>query len=419
MTMGGLRPSQSGNRNMKLFGYEIKKSLQPVSSGSSGWFPLIRESVSGAWQCSETIEASTALAHSAVFACVSLISSDMGKLPIGFTSRKAGYWAPVAHQYDALLRKPNDYQNRSQFIAAWMQSKLLHGNTYVLKRRNARGQVESLHILDPRTVKPLVSTEGGIYYQLQSSNLAVISEPATVPAREIIHDRGMTPHHPLVGVSPLTAASLAATQGIAIQQNSSAFFQNGSRPGGILTAPGAITPETADRIKKNWENNYTGSNAGKTAVLGDGLRYESMAVTANDAQLIDQLHYTAQDVARAFQVPAWKLGAGPSAPYTSSEATNLQYLCDCLQAHIESLELALDDGLDLPPDQRTEMDESSLLRLDTRTRTEVLAASVTAGLLTINEARAAEGREPVAGGDEIFRQLQDVPLSNLPQDQGA
>lgn len=94
-----------------------------------------------------------------------------------------------------------------------MQSKLLHGNTYVLKRRNARGQVESLHILDPKSVKPLVSTEGGIYYQLRSSNLAVISEPVTVPAREIIHDRGMTPHHPLVGVSPLTAALLAATQG--------------------------------------------------------------------------------------------------------------------------------------------------------------------------------------------------------------
>ena len=397
---------------MKLFGYEIRKALQPAISGSSGWFPLIRESVSGAWQASETVEATTALAHSAVFACVSLISSDIGKLPIRFASRKAEYWTPAAHQYDALLRKPNDYQNRSQFISAWISSKLLHGNTYALKRRNARGQIESLHLLDPKTVTPLVSTDGGIFYQLQSSNLANIKDPVTVPAREIIHDRGITPFHPLIGVSPLTAASLAALQGIAIQQNSNAFFKNGSRPGGVLTAPGLIPADAAERLRQQWQDNYTGANAGKVAVLGDGLKYEAMTVNANDAQLIEQLHFSAQDVARAFHVPAWKLGAGPSAPYTSSEATNLQYLCDCLQAHIESLELALDDGLDLPPDQRTELDESSLLRLDAKTRTEVLAASVSAGLLTINEARASEGRAPVAGGDEIFRQLQDVPLSD-------
>jgi HK97 family phage portal protein len=207
------------------------------------------------------------------------------------------------------------------------------------------------------------------------------------------------------------AAGLAATQALNIQNSSSKFFQNGSRPGGILTAPGIINPDTADRLKKHWDSGYTGDNAGKVAVLGDGLKYESMSVSAVDAQLIEQLAFSAQDVCRAFHVPAWKIGAGPSAPYTSSEATNLQYLTDCLQAHIEALELSLDDGLDLPATLRTELDESSLLRLDTATRTTVLAASIKAGLLTINEARSTEGRAPVAGGDEIFRQIQDVPLA--------
>jgi hypothetical protein len=60
---------------------------------------------------------------------------------------------------------------------------------------------------------------------------------------------------------------------------------------------------------------------------------------------------------------------------------------------------------------RTELDESSLLRLDTATRINVTAKAVQAGLITINEGRASEGRAPVAGGDEIFRQMQDVPLA--------
>lgn len=111
----------------------------------------------------------------------------------------------------------------------------------------------------------------------------------------------------------LTAAGLAAEQALAIQQGSNKFFQNGSRPGGILTAPGTITADTADRLKSHWQDNFTGDKAGKVAVLGDGLRYEPLSVSAIDSQLIEQLNYTAQDVCRAFSVPAWKIGAGPAA----------------------------------------------------------------------------------------------------------
>lgn len=407
---------------MKIFGYNISvtKALQRVPTGSGGWFPLVRESSPGAWQRGETIEVETALSHSAVHACVSLIASDIGKLPIRITEKQGGgYWAPITHRYDGLLRRPNQYQNRSQFIISWMGSKLLHGNSYTLKRRDAQGKVIALHVLDPKTVVPLVADDGSIFYQLKAAQLPGIAEDVVVPAREIIHDRGLTPFHPLVGVSPLQAAALAANQGIAIQRTSSKFFENGAQPSGILTAPGRIDPETADRLKAHWDANFTGENAGKTAVLGDGLKYEAMSTTPIDAQLVEQMGFTAQDVCRAFRVPAWKIGAGPTAPYSSSEATNLQYLSDCLQSHIEALELCIDDGLDLQAMQRVELDESALLRLDTKTRHDVLASDVRAGLLTLNEARAELNRAPVEGGDSIYRQLQDVALATPNSQEGT
>lgn len=399
---------------MKIFGldFSFKKALQPVSSGSNGWFPLVRESAPGAWQQGVTVEVDTAVSHSAVYACVSLIANDIAKLPINIAENKGNYWTPVPHEFNALLRKPNHYQNRMQFVVQWISSKLLHGNTYALKARDNRGRVVALYVLDPKTVTPLVADDGAVFYCLKTNKLAGLALPdVTVPAREIIHDRFNCFFHPLVGLSPLTAAGLAASHALTIQNSSNTFFQNGSRPGGILTAPGAIDSDTARRLRQHWIDNYSGPNSGKVAVLGDGLKFEQMAVNAADAQLIEQLAFDAQDVCRAFHVPAWKIGAGPSAPYTSSEATNLQYLSDCLQAHIESLELALDDGLELPPTLRTELDESSLLRLDTATRASVLATEINAGLLTINEARASQGRAPVAGGDVIYRQMQDQPLA--------
>lgn len=142
---------------MRLFGLKlsIRKSLTPVHSGgwlgnNTSWFPVVSESSAGAWQRGETIEAKTALAHSAVFACVSLIASDIGKLPARFTERQAGYWAPLEHDYDQLIRKPNHYQNRIQFFSEWISSKLLYGNSYVLKTQNSNGKVTALRLLDPR-----------------------------------------------------------------------------------------------------------------------------------------------------------------------------------------------------------------------------------------------------------------------------
>ena len=400
---------------MKIFGLEfsVKKSLQSVPSGSGGWFPMVREGTAGAWQRGETLEADASLAHSAVFACVSLIASDIGKLPIRFTQEEKGYWPPVAHAYDRLLRKLNPYQNRPQFVGAWAASKQLHGNTYALKRRNARGMVESLHILDPQRVTPLVSTDGAVFYQLKTSPLAGIGVDVTVPAREIIHDRGFCPFHPLVGVSPLIAASLAASQALSIQRNSSKFFQNASQPGGVLSTPKTLPPGEGDRLRDYWKTHYTGANAGNVAILGDDLKFYPGTTSPIDAQLIEQLNFTAQDVCRAFHVPAWKIGAGPAAPYTGVEAMNLAYYSDCLQSLIESLEICLDEGLDLPPNQRTELDLDHLLRMDTVSRYAAYTNAIGGGWMAPNEARRKESLPPVAGGDTCYLQQQNYSLQAL------
>jgi len=388
------------------------KSATPVPTNPGGWFPVIRETSPGAWQRDEKIEVETALAHSAVFACAALVSNDIGKLPIRISAKKDGVWSEVEHGLDRLFRRPNAYQTRQQLFSSWTMAKLLHGNAFVLKQRDASGNVIALHVLDPRTVTVLVSDDGAVFYQLRQSTLAGIAEEGvTAPSREIIHDRGATPYHPLVGVSPLTAAGYAAMQGVNIQRNSARFFENGAQPGGILTAPGSISKEVAERLRTDWQVRYTGENAGKTAVLGDGLRFEQMSVNAVDSQLIEQLAYTAQDVCRAFNIPAWKIGAGPAAPYTSNEQMSLSYYSDAVQHLVEAIELHLDAGLDLPATMRTEFDESALLRMDTASRYAAHSSAINAGWITINEVRAKEGLPPVKGGDEVYRQMQDVALT--------
>lgn len=347
-------------------------------------------------------------------ACADLISADIGKLPIAIATLQAGYWAPTPHVYDALLRRPNAYQNRQQFVRSWIASKLLHGNSYALKQRDPRGRVIAMHILDPRSVESLVASEdGSVFYRLKTSHMAGIREDVVVPAREIIHDRGLTPFHPLVGVSPLTAAGLAAQQGLNALENSANFFKNGAKVSGIITAPDGLPEGEAQKLKEKFESGYTGQNAGKVGVLAGSLKFQQLTMTAVDAQLLELLNWSAQDVARAFHVPAWKIGCGPSAPYTSNEQTGLTYYSDCLQSLIESFELCLDEGLGLPPTERTELDVDALLRMDTVTRYDAYGKAIGAGWMTPNEARRKESLPPVAGGDVCYLQQQNYSLSAL------
>jgi len=391
--------------------------LQPLS-GRGGWWNVIRESYMGAWQKNVEVTAENVLTYSAVFACVTLIASDIAKLGLRLVEvDKDGIWTPTENSaFSPVLRKPNRYQTRIKFIEQWIVSKLIHGNTYVLKQRDNRGVVVAMYVLDPSRVTPLVAGDGSVYYELRRDDLSGVKpDTVTVPAREIIHDTMVCLYHPLVGVSPIYACGIAALQGLSIQSNSHKFFSNGSNPGGVLTAPGAISDETAGRLKAYWDANYTGDNVGKVAVLGDGLKYEAMAVNAVDAQLIEQLKWTGETVCSCFHIQPYMISIGPPPPYANIEPLNIQYFCQCLQSLIENLELCLDEGMELPKPYGTEFDLSDLLRMDSATQTTVLAAQITAGLLKPNEGRSALGRKPVTGGNTPYMQAQMYSLAALAQ----
>ncbi len=409
---------------MRVLGFEITRTKAIPPTGLSapsnrGWWPLVRESFPGAWQRGVEKSRDVVVTFHAVYACVKLISSDISKCSLQLKEKDSdGIWNEVdVPAFSPVLRRPNRFQNRIKFIEQWVVSKLLHGNTYVLKERDARNVVIRLYILDPSRVKPLVATDGSVWYQLSRDNLSGLEQDGIyVPGTEIIHDVMVPLFHPLVGVSPITACGLAAVQGLNIQDHSTRFFSNGARPSGILTAPGAIDDETALRLKNHFEENFSGQNAGRVAVLGDGLEYEAMAMTSEDAQLIEQLKWSAETVCSAFGVPGYKIGVGPTPSYNNVQALDQQYYSQCLQTLIECIELGLDEGLglDLKPSGRilgTEFDTDDLLRMDSKTLAET--EDKLRNIKTPNEARRRLNLPPVEGGDSVYRQQQDFSLEAL------
>lgn len=394
-------------------------SLSPAAS-SRGWLTIFDSTV-GAWQRDETpVNMDRALANWTVYACLSLIASDMGKIRIRLVEQGDDeIWREVrSAAFSPVLKKPNGYQTRQKFIESWVLSKLgPAGNTYVLKERDNRGLVVRMHVLDPMRVTPLVAPNGAVFYRLGQDHLAELTDDiVAAPASEIIHDRAACLFHPLVGIGPIYACGLAATQGLNIQSNSEQFFRNRSMPGGIITAPAEISEPTAERIKREWNARYTGENAGRTAMLGDGMKYEPFGVNARDSQLAEQLNLTATMICSTYHVPPFKVGIGALPAGQKVGDMNLIYYSDCLQALMEAIEALLDEGLGLEVSGRrygTEFDTENLLRMDEATRAATAQMWVGSGITAPNEARLRENMAPVEGGESPMIQQQNYSLAAL------
>jgi HK97 family phage portal protein len=407
---------------MNFFGLTIQrtKALHPTPVPNRGWFRIIRESFAGAWQKNITVSHQELISYPTLYACIARIATDLGRLPFCLKKMQDGtIWNQVDNPaYSPVLRKPNSWQTAQQFRELWAVSKLTQGNTYILKRRDNRGVVIALYILDPIRVQPMVTDSGAVYYKLliDPLNSLPINYPTDkllVPASEIIHDRCITIHHPLVGVPPLSAAYWPAVKNLKILMSSAEFFANNAQPGGILTAPAGMSDDDAKAVQAYWDTAYSGENAGKVAVIGADMKFTSFAMKGADSQLVEQMRYSDQQICQPFGIPPFKLGIGDVPPRLDVDSINLLYYDDALSTHIEAMENLLDEGLSIPNNLGIWIDTDPLLRMDLSKQADVETKLVAGKIKTPDEGRSKFNLAPTGGGSTLWGQNQDYPLGML------
>lgn len=370
----------------------------------------------GSWQrnLGTNVDPAALVAFSAVYSCVQIIAGDLAKLPIGiFEVMPTSEEKRLRNDpYEVLMREPNDYQSGVDFIQTFMLSTLIHGNGYALKEYNGRNEVVRLHPWDARQVIPTIAQDGSVFYRMGANRLAGYPVGLIAPARDVIHHRmPMSSGMPLVGVTPIFAAASSSAMGLRILENSQVFFGNMARPSGTLSSATNVTKVQADQVAEAWERNYSGEGIGKTAVLPFGLTWQAMTMNAVDAQLIEQLRWSVEDVARVFRVPTFMIGDTSKVTYRNSEQLGRTYLQGCLGYHVKALQDRLNLAFDFGNRFRVQFDLDALLTTEIDTRYSAYTAALQAGWLKINEVRAIEGYGPVSGGNEPMIQVQNVPLS--------
>jgi len=222
--------------------------------------------------------------------------------------------------------------------------------------------------------------------------------------------------HPLCGTPPVFASGLASMLGLNAQKASALLFENSSMPGGILTAPAEVNAQVAQMIKQKWEANFSKINLGRVAILDNGMKYEKIAMTHVEGQMVENLKWSAEVVCSVYHVPPYKVGVGALPSYNNVQALQIEYYGQALQAPIEEIEELLDDGLGLGgygTGLGTEFDTENLLRMDSVTAITAIRDAIGAGVMSPNEGRSKLDLKPVDGGESPYLQQQNYSLAAL------
>lgn len=342
-----------------------------------------------------------------------IIVGDLAKLSIK-VMREGPDGVPVEDRsrrnpYVQTLRYPNRYQNRKELIETVAGHLLNYGNAFLLKRRDNANVVRELYPVWPESMQIRLAEGGRLFYTLGNDDfLPAWAQNQTFAASDIIHIRIFTGNHPIIGTPPLLNACLSGQMGVQIMESAQAFFGNAAAPSGALVADGDVTPEDAKKHKETWDANFTGKGLGRVAVLGGGLKWVPFSVPSRDSQTAEQLKLSAQLVGVAYGVSEWKMGLTPPPSFPNAvQSLNLTYYSDTLQYYIETIELSLTHGLEMPDGMYAEFATDELLRMDHLTQMEVVTKGTGGAVLTTNEGRSRLGYRATPGGDSVLRQQQD------------
>lgn len=320
----------------------------------------------------------------------------------------------------SVLQKPNAYQTPADFLLNLVNCVLHEGNAYVFGVWDGPRTPAEMHLLDPRGTSVHVA-EGEIFYSANGLNMDLLELKGRqiIPSRFIGHLKLHTPRDPLVGVSPIQAAAASIATNSAILSGSAGFFQNMSRPSGVLSTELELDKAQMYQLRQAWNEQSKGLNSGGVPILGNGLKWEPMSISSQDAQLVEAWRMSVEDIARVFRVPPPLIGHLDDATYANVNGLMQFWLQTGLGFHVRHIEEMLTRFFRLPADQAVELDTSVLLRTDEKARLEALGVGVTKGVLSPNEARRREGLPPVEGGDMPRVQQQMIPLNADPAQYGA
>jgi HK97 family phage portal protein len=351
----------------------------------------------------------TAMQMTAVYSCVRILAEAVAGLPLHLYkyTDSGGKEKALSHPLYFLLHdEPNPEMSSFVFRETLMTHLLLWGNAYAQIIRNGKGEVIALYPLMPNRMSVDRDSSGALYYTYTKySDEAPTMKGMTVTLRpsDVFHIPGLG-FDGLVGYSPIAMAKNAIGMAIACEEYGAKFFANGAAPGGVLEHPGTI--KDPQKVRDSWNAAYQGSsNSHRVAVLEEGMKYQPIGISPEQAQFLETRKFQINEIARIFRVPPHMVGDLEKSSFSNIEQQSLEFVKYTLDPWVIRWEQTISRAL-LRPDEKklyfAKFNVDGLLRGDYVSRMNGYATARQNGWMSTNDIRELENLDripPELGGD--------------------
>lgn len=354
----------------------------------------------------------------AVFRCVAIIAGAVANLPLALKRRVDPRTREDASDHPlwrVLRRRPNGWMTPSGLRRMLQTHLLLRGNAYALIVRS-RGRIVGLIPLNPDRMRVEQLDDLSLVYRYRRRD----GQEVTLAQGEVFHLIGLT----LDGVKGMSVIEYARnTIGLAIQTEThgAALFKNGTSIGSVLKHPQTLGEEAQATLRQSLEKFRGAENAHKALILEEGMEYEPLGMTSEDAQFIESRQFQRREIAMFFGVPPHMIGDTEASTSwgTGIEQQTIGFVAYTLQDWLTTWEETIArDLLDevREPDIFARFNLAGLVRGDLKTRTESYAKGRQWGWWSANDVREFEDQNPIDGGDTYHEPLNMQPLGDKPED---
>jgi len=346
-----------------------------------------------------------------VYAAVSVIADEIGGIELHLYKKNRDKIEEIKeHPLLDLLYRCNDFTSKFDHWWSTQQYLELTGEApWYLERKAMTAKPSQILLLRPDLLDIKFDKENGNikYYEYRIDP----QNPIRIEDYELIFLRYPDPLNPFRGSGTLKAAARTVDLDEYSEKWNVNFFYNSARPDGILTTEQRLTKGQLEDLRRQWNAMYGSvENASKVAILHGGLSYNQMQLSQKEMDFLEQQRFSRDKILSIFRVPKTAIGLTEDVNRANAEATDYVFASRTIRPKMKRIIGQLNEFLVPIYGDNLFLDFKDPVPEDIKTMGDERRKNVSAGILSINEAREEIGEEPVEGGDTIYIPFNVQPL---------
>jgi HK97 family phage portal protein len=148
---------------------------------------------------------------------------------------------------------------------------------------------------------------------------------------------------------------------LGIQEFTASLWDNAATPSGAISSPLAMNDDAKSYLERKLSEKYQGARrAGTVLILDEGMRWEQLAISPENAEVLASRRFTGEEIARLFNVPPPIMGDFQFGSFTNAETAGRWHSSLCLANWCRKIEAEFQRSLFVDDDFHMMLDLSGL-----------------------------------------------------------